>query len=225
MVRGAAVQLAGVSRVFGLTPALVRVDLRVEQGETVLVHGPNGAGKTTLLKTVATVLAPTYGTGSVVGFDLERGKHEIRRRIEFMGHRTRLYADLTAAENLRFAAALSGIRGGQRILEALEQVGLADRAGERVRGFSQGMRQRLALARALLRRPQLLLLDEPYGALDEEGKALVDALVLEAGSEGRTVILATHDVPRAELLSDRRICMERGRIVLDHTIPEPAAIR
>lgn len=210
---------------FGLTPALVQVDLRVELGQTVLVHGPNGAGKTTLLMTVATLLAPTYGRGWVLGFDIEREKREIRHRIEFLGHRTRLYADLSAAENLRFTAALGGIRGGQRILEALDQVGLADRAEERVGGFSQGMRQRLALARPFLRRPQLLLLDEPYGALDEEGKALVDALVLEAGSGGRTVILATHDVPRAELLADRRICMERGRIVLDHTIPEPAAIR
>ncbi|MGH2658312.1 MAG: ABC transporter ATP-binding protein [Actinomycetota bacterium] len=220
-----AVQLVGVSRLFGLTPALVRVDLRVDRGQVVLVQGPNGAGKTTLLKIVATILAPTYGSGSVLGFDLERGKREIRRRVEFLGHRTRLYADLTTEENLRFAASLGGITARKPVLEALDRVGLLDQAGERVQGLSQGMRQRLALARAFMRRPDLLLLDEPYAGLDEAGKGLVDWLVLEAGTQGRTVVLATHDLARAELLADRKIRLERGRAVLDAPISDHLTTR
>ena len=155
-----AARLSRVTRVFGVAPALVRVDLVVEHGEVLLIRGPNGAGKSTLLRVIATALSPTYGSGSVLGFDLARGRDEIRRRVELLGHRTRLYEDLTARENLRFACALHGLDPAQ-IDAAILRVGLAEAAGERVRGYSQGMRQRVAVARALLRGPQLLLLDEP----------------------------------------------------------------
>src|SRR5205823_5807439 len=137
-----AVALVGVTRMFGVIPGVVRVDLTVEPGEVVLIRGPNGAGKSTLLRIVATALSPTYGAGTVHGFDLLRGREEIRRRTELLGHRTRLYEDLTAAENLRFACVMHDVPPGG-IPEALQQVGLADVAAERVRGFSQGMRQRL----------------------------------------------------------------------------------
>lgn len=212
--------LTGLTRLFGLTPALVRVDLRVEAGEAVLLHGPNGAGKTTLLRTIATRLAPTYGTGTVLGFDLESEREEIRRRSELVGHSTGLYADLTAYENLAFTAALSGRFPGAEILAALDRVGLAEHARRRVGGFSQGMRQRLPLARAFLRRPELLLLDEPYAALDEAGKGLVDALILEGRTEGRTVLVATHDVSRAQGMAERAVGMDRGRIVSDASLRE-----
>src|SRR5438874_10841958 len=152
-----AVRLSSVTRVFGVLPAVVRVDLTVERGEVVLVRGPNGAGKSTLLRLMATALSPTYGSGSVLGFDLVAGRHEIRRCTELIGHRTRLYDDLTGAENLRFTCALSGVDG--RLANAvLDRVGLAEARSDRVRGYSQGMRQRLAVARAMLRRPKLLLL-------------------------------------------------------------------
>lgn len=206
-----AVHLVGVSRLFGSTPALIGVNLTLPLGEVVLVHGPNGAGKTTLLRILATALGPTYGGGTVLGFDLERQREEIRRRVELLGHRTRLYADLTARENLLFVAALQGLPGGV-VTAALERVGLAREGEERVGGFSHGMRQRLALARAFLRRPQLLLLDEPYAGLDDAGKSLVDQLIVEARTEGRTVVLATHDVSRGEFLADRAIAMDAGRI-------------
>src|SRR5439155_11463736 len=128
----AAVLLSGIARVFGVNPALVRVDLRVERGETVLVRGPNGAGKSTLLAVAATLLSPTYGSGSILGFDLNRDREEIRRRVELLGHRTRLYEDLTAGENLRFACAMFGI-DPSGVDAALDRVGLAGVAGERVR--------------------------------------------------------------------------------------------
>lgn len=206
-----AVLLSGVTRVFGVVPAVVRVDLRVERGETVFVRGPNGAGKTTLLRLIATALSPTYGSGRVLGFDLVREREEVRRRAEFLGHRTRLYEDLTAREYLRFVCALHGLPG-KEVGAALERVGLGDASDERVRGFSQGMRQRLALARLVLRRPELLLLDEPYAALDAEGKDLVDGLVGEAAAEGRTVLVATHDRTRGAAAT-RELFMDGGRLL------------
>lgn len=212
---GSAVALDGVTRVFGLTVALARVDLRVETGETVLVLGANGAGKSTLLAVAATALVPTFGAGCVMGFDLLRERESIRRHTELLGHRTRHYPDLTAAENLRFWSSLMSRRdgGGQGVAAALDRVGLLGQADERVRTFSHGMRQRLAIARTTLRRPDLLLLDEPYAGLDTEGKDLVDELIAETRGDGRTVILATHEPLRARELADREIWMTGGRIV------------
>jgi len=206
----AAIRLRGVSRAFDLVPAVRRVDLDVAAGEVVLIRGPNGAGKSTLLRIVATALSPTAGAGQVLGFDLLSERDEIRRRTELVSHRTRLYEDLTALENLRFAAAIHGVDPG-RAPDALERVGLAHVARERVRGFSQGMRQRLALARAVLRRPELLLLDEPYAGLDREAQELVDDLVTGARSEGRTVLVVTHGGTRADLAS-RAVVMRGGRL-------------
>jgi heme exporter protein A len=208
-----AIQLSGVTRVFGTSPALVRADLRVESGETILVRGPNGAGKTTLLRVVATAISPTYGTGAVLGYDLSAARDQIRRRVELLGHRTRLYEDLSGRENLRFSCALFGLMASS-IPGILERVGLEEAADERVRGYSQGMRQRVAVARALLRRPDLLLLDEPYAGLDSEAKDLVDQAVLEAQREGRTVVLATHDQTRGGMAS-RTVHMDGGRVLSD----------
>ena len=213
-----AVSLAGVTRVFGVVPALVRVDLSVERGEILLVSGPNGAGKSTLLRVVATAISPTYGCGSVLGLDLLRDRDQIRRRVELVGHRTRLYEDLTAQENLRFACDMHGL-GRSGVPTALERVGLVDVAGERVRTFSQGMRQRLAVARALLRSPELLLLDEPYAGLDAEARHIVDDAVRSMRSEGRTVMLATHDVAGPDLAT-RTVAMESGRIAGSGSFPE-----
>jgi heme ABC exporter ATP-binding subunit CcmA len=206
-----AVELVGVTRLFGTTPAVVRADLRIDRGETVVLRGPNGAGKTTLLRIVATAISPTYGRGSVLGFDLLRDREEIRRRAELLSHRTRLYDDLTAAENLAFWCRLLGLDAGG-IDAALDRVGLLEVAGERVRGFSQGMRQRLAVARAALRRPELLLLDEPYTGLDAEARHAVDDLVRETSGQGRTAVVATHH-PIPPGLAHRELHVDGGRIV------------
>jgi heme exporter protein A len=213
-----AVRLQGVTRVFGVAPAVVRVDLQVERGDMVLLRGPNGAGKSTLLKIVATALSPTYGRGQVLGFDLAHGREDIRRRAELLGHRTRLYEDLTDAENLRFACALFDL-DTRRIASALDRVGLSDAANDRVRTFSQGMRQRVAVARALIRRPELLLLDEPYAGLDEPAKDVVDEAIAEAHADGRTVVVATHD-PTRGTQATRILFMDGGRL-----LPELASVR
>jgi heme exporter protein A len=214
-----AIELSGVTRVFGVVPGLVRADLVVERGETLLVRGPNGAGKSTLLRVIATALSPTYGRGRILGLDLVEEREEIRCRTELVGHRTRLYEDLTARENLRFTCALFGIEVSA-VDEALVRVGLAAVAGEPVRGYSQGMRQRVAVARALLRSPEILLLDEPYAGLDDEAKNLVDRMIEEARGGGRTVVLATHDPTRGGKVASRTLFMDSGRL-----LPEAAMLR
>ena len=163
------------------------------------------------LRSLATLLSPTYGSGVVLGFDLLRDREAIRERTELLGHRTRLYEDLTGEENLRFACAMFGLdRAG--IPGALERVGLRTVARELVRGYSQGMRQRVAVARAILRRPQLLLLDEPYAGLDTEARGVVDEVVLETNGRGGTVVLATHEPTRGGF-AGRTLFMEAGRLL------------
>lgn len=205
-----AVSLEQVTRVFGPSPAVVRVDLRVKPGETILIRGANGAGKTTLLRIIATAISPTYGRGTVLGHDLETGRDAIRAATELMGHRARLYDDLTGLENLRFVCRLHGC-DPERAGEALARVGLRHVADERVGGFSAGMRQRVALARLVLRSPALLLLDDPYAGLDAAGRDIVDAEVRRARNDGRTVILSAHEVS-AEELATRVLTMDGGRI-------------
>lgn len=205
-----AVELTGVTRVFGLMPAVVRVDLVVRQGEVVLVRGPNGSGKTTLQRLIATALSPTYGQGSVFGFDLVRDRQQIRERTEILTHRTRLYEDLTGEENLRFFCGLYGITDSG-VGDVLERLGLGHEKGERVRGYSQGMRQRLTLGRVLLRNPNLVLLDEPFAGLDAEARTIVEEIILDTAKQGRTVILATHD-PEGGATATRTLWMERGHL-------------
>jgi heme exporter protein A len=207
----AAIRLDAVTRVFGVNAALVRADLDLARGETLLVRGPNGAGKTTLLRVIATALSPTYGRGTVLGFDLVAGREEIRRRTELVGHRARLYEELTARENLRFTCALYGLDPGGPPA-ALERVGLSAVADQPAGSLSQGMRQRVALARAVLRRPDLLLLDDPLAGLDAMGRDVLTDEIAAARSQGRTVILTTHE-PGAAALATRVVHMEGGRLL------------
>src|SRR3954468_3876127 len=167
--RTAAVGLVRVTRLFDGLAAVSQISLDLALGETVWLRGSNGSGKSTLLRLIATAISPTYGGGTVLGHDLVRGRAAIRAQTDLVGHQTRLYDDLTATENLRFACDLYGLdpRG---IEPALERVGLPEVAAVRAASFSQGMRQRLVLARCLLRAPRLILLDEPYAGLDPDAR-------------------------------------------------------
>lgn len=189
---GPAVVLDDVTRMHGAVAALVGVDLVVERGSVVVVRGGNGSGKTTLLHVVATLLSPTRGGGNVLGRDLVRHRRHVRAVTELVGHDPRCYPDLTGRENLAFVARLHGL-GRPDLDDALGRVGLLGVADQRARRYSPGMRQRLALARAHVRAPQLLLLDEPYAALDAAGVAMVDELVDLAAARGAAVVAATRD--------------------------------
>jgi heme exporter protein A len=211
---GAAVELTGVARRFAHRWVLRGADLTVKRGEAIALMGKNGSGKTTLLRVVATLLRPTRGSGRIFGFDLVREAADVREFVGLLGHHAGLYDDLTASENLRFSLRMAGLAHNPvRVDEVLEQVGLEAERKERVRGFSAGMRRRLALGRLLLRRPQLLLLDEPYAAFDTSGIVLVNRFAREIASAGGTVIVVTHDYPRAQEAVDRVVRIENGLVL------------
>jgi len=191
--------------------AVSQVSLEIAPGEVVWLRGWNGSGKTTLLRLIATAISPTFGGGSVLGFDLRAERSAIRARTDLLSHETRLYADLTAVENLRFACSLYDI-DPRRAEPALGRVGLEELAAVRVGRFSQGMRQRLALARCIMRTPALILLDEPYAALDVDARVVVDELLITARARGQTVVVASHEAPPAHLI-DRELTMDGGRVL------------
>jgi len=207
-----AVATVELARLFGRSAALAGVSLTVEMGRTVALLGPNGAGKTTLLRILATAIRPSYGSVSIDGIDALRDAERVRGRVVYLSHATAHYDDLTAEENLRFAATMFGWgeREGQPVVrEALATVDLLG-AGERVRTFSAGMRKRLALARLLVARPSLLLLDEPHAALDADGMALVDRLIGLWKEAGVTVMIASHQAERVSSLADATVRLEGG---------------
>jgi len=207
----AAVRLSRVTRLFDGLAAVSQVSLEIAPGEVVWLRGWNGSGKTTLLRLIATAISPTFGGGSVLGFDLRAERSAIRARTDLLSHETRLYADLTAVENLRFACSLYDI-DPRRAEPALGRVGLEELAAVRVGRFSQGMRQRLALARCIMRTPALILLDEPYAALDVDARVVVDELLITARARGQTVVVASHEAPPAHLI-DRELTMDGGRVL------------
>ncbi|MEP7023030.1 MAG: ABC transporter ATP-binding protein [Actinomycetota bacterium] len=215
--RPVAVRLSRLTRLFDGLAAVSNVNLDVTQGETTWLRGWNGSGKSTLLRLIATAISPTFGDGSVLGFDLQKERRAIRAHSDLLGHESRLYGDLTAAENLRFACDLYGL--DPRLAgAALEQTGLYEVAGVRASSFSQGMRQRLALARCLMRKPALILLDEPYAALDTDARIVVDSLLTTARVTGQTVIVASHEAPPGRLV-DREVTMDAGRILTPGPAP------
>ncbi|MGH2457219.1 MAG: heme ABC exporter ATP-binding protein CcmA, partial [Candidatus Limnocylindria bacterium] len=203
-----------LARLFGRNAALAGVSLQVETGRTVALLGPNGAGKTTLLRILATSLRPSFGTAAVEGVDVAARPDLVRRRVAYLPHATGLYDDLSAEENLRFAAAMLGRPDPKAAArDALARVGLALDAARPVRGFSAGMRRRLALGRLILAAPSVLLLDEPHAALDAEGMALVDRLLAGWRASGVTILVASHQAPRITPLADGWARLDGGLLV------------
>ena len=203
-----AVLCDGLVRRFGERAALAGVDLHVAEGEFVLVTGPNGAGKTTLLRVLATVLRPSEGAVSVRGHELPRAADRARPGIGYVAHGPLTYPGLTARENLELYAALYGVSADQ-IGPALDRVGLDDRGRDPVSEFSRGMSQRLALTRACLHGPSLLLLDEPTAGLDADGRELLREVLAEPG---RTVIVSTHEPAWFEGLATSEMPIRAGRV-------------
>jgi heme exporter protein A len=204
----AAVELDGAERRYGDRIALSGVTVRLQAGETLAVLGANGAGKTTLLRLLATLLRPHAGTAQVLGSALPDEAWQVRGRIGYLGHDPLLYRELTARENLRYQAGLHGV-ALERVAEQLAAVGLDRRADEPVRDLSKGMIQRLAVARATLHDPDLLLLDEPRANLDPAAAATLEPLIGRAS--GKTRVLVTHDVEGGLAEADLALGLRAGR--------------
>lgn len=220
------IETRSLRKSFGLRPVLRGVDLTVAAGECVALMGPNGAGKTTLMRILATLSKPTMGIVRVAGYPLPAGASEVRQRLGVVSHHTLLYADLTAEENLAFYARLYALsHPAARIAAVLEQVDLSRRRRDLVRTFSRGMQQRLAIARALLPDPEVVLFDEPYTGLDPNAALMLDEVLRAVAQQGRTVLLSTHDLPRGLALADRVLILAHGVIAHDSATAglEPAA--
>jgi heme exporter protein A len=212
------IQLTEISRHFGRRRALARVSLTARAGDIIGLLGPNGAGKSTLIGILATLVAPTSGElrfGDAAVF----GRDALRRRIGLLAHELHLYPELTAQQNLAFFARLYGLDARDAVPAALERARLTDRAHDEVSGFSRGMRQRLALERALLHRPRLVLLDEPFTGLDDDAVGVVTDRLRRLAAEGCIIVMATHDLDLAEGLATRAALMRSGKLIAD----EPAA--
>ena len=219
--RAAVVDLDGASRLYGERVALDRVTLRVPEGATLVVFGPNGAGKSTLLRILATLLRPHSGTVRVLGEELPKDGWKVRGRVGFLGHEPLLYRELTGRENLRFHARLHGV-GDERVEDLLAATKLDRRADEPVHSLSRGLVQRLAVCRAVLHDPALLLLDEPRANLDPGSVELVEPLI--GRGSGRTRVVTSHD-PRGGLAeADLVLGLRGGRAEVLGDAVQPEAI-
>ncbi len=199
---------------FGPKVVLRGLDFSAHAGEFVALLGPNGAGKTTFLRILASLSRPTAGVVRIGGYALPQEAAAVRRTLGVVSHQTLLYGDLTAEENLLFYARLYGVEhASRRVKEVLELVGLERRRADLVRTFSRGMQQRLAIGRALLHDPQVLLFDEPYTGLDQDASAILDQILRTVAAQERTILLTSHDLARAEDLATRFDVLSRGRIV------------
>lgn len=209
-----AVNASGLGRRFGRAWALAHVDLEVPFGTSLWLRGSNGAGKTTLLRMLASLSTPSRGRLSVAGFDVYRQRDAIRRQVALVSHALYLYPGLTARETLMLWMRL-GSKGASNATadELLANVSLTEAADRRVGGFSAGMRKRLALARAQLEAPRILLLDEPFSSLDTAGCDLVEDWVRSFVADGGTVILASHDHDRSLPLCEKVVDLSAGQIV------------
>lgn len=202
-----------VSRHYGRRRALSRVSITCRAGEVLGLLGPNGAGKSTLLSILATLLAPSSGDVRYGSMTAAAAGPALRARLGFLSHDLHLYPELTAAENLRFFARLYGLGDVERrVAGALDRAGLGSRRDDVVSGFSRGMRQRLALERALLHDPRLLLLDEPFTGLDDQSVSALVARLADLRRAGRIVVVVTHDLDVAERLLDKVAVLKDGRL-------------
>jgi heme exporter protein A len=199
------IRARGLVHRFGCRVALGPLDLELRAGERLAVLGGNGAGKTTLLRVLATAVRPAAGRLTLFGLDATKHRDRLRARLGYAGHQVGLYPALTALENLCFFATLHGL-GRPEAVDGLDLAGLAALAHRRVEQLSRGQQQRLAIARAVLHRPELLVLDEPDASMDARGRALLAQVF-----EGRSVVMATHDADLARELCDRAMLLREGR--------------
>jgi heme exporter protein A len=199
---------------FGPKTILHGLNFEVQEGEFVALLGPNGAGKTTLLRVLSSLSRPAQGVVRIAGYLLPEQAALVRGRLGVLSHQPLLYGDLTARENLTFFGRMYDLKNlPSRSAEVLDLVGLAGRADDLVRTFSRGMQQRLAIGRAVLHQPQVLLFDEPHTGLDQDACQMLDTIMQEIAARGKTIVMTSHDLSRAADLASRFDVLSKGRIV------------
>jgi heme exporter protein A len=199
------------------------VDLSIEKGETVGILGPNGAGKSTLLKVLATLIKPTSGSIKINGLELKKNQIAIKKMLGYLPHSSLLYDHYSPLENLVFFGDLYGVKNSeQRAVELVKEVGLSFFLNEPVKNFSRGMIQRIAIARAIIHDPEILLLDEPHTGLDQGAISILNNVILNMKQKGTTTLMVTHDFKQAAEICDRIIIVKSGKIVDDFKIDSPS---
>lgn len=210
------IEISGLRKNYSYITAINDINAKFNKGEFITLFGPNGAGKTTLLKILSTLLKPTAGSVTVGGYDLSKNRNDIRKIIGFLSHENMLYENLSAIENLKFVSVFYNIQNVEdHCKELLQSIGLYKRKDDLVKTFSSGMKQRLAIARALINSPEILFLDEPYNGLDQEGiQSFTDSLK-ELKNLGHSILLTTHNIDEGLELSDRLLILNKGKLVFD----------
>jgi heme exporter protein A len=207
------IEVRKLTKRFGLKTVLRGLDFHVEPGEFVALLGPNGAGKTTFLRILASLSRPSMGEVKIASYRLPSQAAAVRRRLGVVSHLPLLYGDLTAEENLQFFGRMYSVPNlERRVAEVLDLVGLAARRRDVVRTFSRGMQQRLAIGRAVLHDPEVMLFDEPHTGLDQDASLMLDKVLSEVAAMGRTVVMTSHDLARSADLASRFDVLSRGVI-------------
>jgi heme exporter protein A len=215
------IQVEKLVKRFGLKTILKGMAFNADPGEFVGLLGPNGAGKTTFLRILASLSRPTFGLVKVAGYHLPQQASQVRANLGVLSHQIMLYGSLSGEENLQFFGRIYGLPDLEgRIKEVLELVDLYKRRGDLVRTYSRGMAQRLAIARSVIHDPSILLLDEPYTGLDQDASAMLDGVLKQIASQGRTVVMTSHDLVRTAELCSRFDVLSRGKIIASATRDE-----
>jgi len=210
------VEVQELTKSFGNNRTLRGIDLGIKQGESIVIFGPNGAGKTTFIKVLATIMNPSSGKVLIDGLDTKDRAEEIRRWIGVVTHHTFLYQNLTASENLEFYSRLYDVpERKKRINEVMEMVGMNPRLHQRVGTLSRGMQQRVTIARSLLHKPAIMLLDEPETGLDQQSTSMLWEAMRTDGQKKRTLIVTTHNLERGFEVGERLLILDKGRVVYE----------
>lgn len=197
------------------------VDLSIKKGETIAILGPNGAGKSTLLKVLANLIKPTSGIVKINGMDLKKDHMKIKKMLGYLPHSSLLYDHYSPLENLVFFGNIYGVKNvEERAIELVKEVGLSFFLNEPVKNFSRGMIQRIAIARAIVHEPEVLLLDEPHTGLDQGAISILNNVILSMKEKGTTTLIVTHDFKQAAEICDRIIIVKNGKIVDDFKIED-----
>jgi len=210
---GSMIEVRKLVKRFGMKTILRGLDFRVGQGEFVALLGPNGAGKTTFLRILSSLSRPSLGEVRIAGYTLPYQDVQVRQKLGVVSHMPLLYGDLTAEENLRFFGQMYNVNNiNPRIGEVLDLIGLTHRRRDLVRTFSRGMQQRLAIGRAVLHDPEVMLFDEPHTGLDQDACDMLDKVLRDVAARGRTVVMTSHDLGRVEELATRFDVLSKGVI-------------